>query len=164
MKCEVFISKKNHVKKRQNMKTLWIIVAFVSGAFLPIQAGLNTRLGKSIENPVYASMISFIVGVFSMLIYILFTNQHVAWTGIKTAPAYAWVGGALGAFYVTAIILAFRKIGPALTFGLVVAGQMVIAVLLDHFNILVAQQHSINVWRIVGVLMIVGGVIIIRKF
>ncbi len=146
------------------MKGIWIIMAFISGAFLPIQAGLNTRLGKSIESPVYASMISFIVGAVAVLLYIFFTKQHVSWAGIKTVPAYAWIGGALGAFYVTVIVLAFPKIGPALTFGLVVAGQMVIAVVLDHFNILVAHQHSINIWRILGVLMIVGGVIVIRKF
>jgi transporter family-2 protein len=146
------------------MKGLWIIMAFISGAFLPIQAGLNTRLGKSIESPVYASMISFIVGAFAVFLYIFFTKQHVSWTGIKTVPAYAWIGGVLGAFYVTIIILAFPKIGPGLTFGLVVAGQMIFAVLLDHFNILVTHQHSINIWRILGVLMIIGGVVVIRKF
>jgi transporter family-2 protein len=146
------------------MKTTWIIMAFLAGTFLPIQAGLNTRLGRSLESPVYASMISFIVGVLTVLIYALITKQHVEWSGIKIAPAYSWLGGVLGAFYVTVIILAFPKIGPALTFGLVVAGQMVISVLLDHFNILVAQQHSINIWRILGVLMIVVGVVIVRKF
>ena len=146
------------------MKALWIIIAFVSGAFLPIQAGINTRLGKAIESPVYASMISFLVGTIALVIYILFTQQHIALSGIKTVPAYAWIGGALGAFYVTSIILAFPRIGPALTFGLVVLGQMVIAVLLDHFNILVAQQHSVNIWRILGVILIVSGVIIIRKY
>lgn len=146
------------------MKVIWIIMAFISGAFLPIQAGLNTKLGKSIESPVYASMISFMVGAVAVLLYIFFTRQHVSWAGIKNVPAYAWIGGALGAFYVTVIVLAFPKIGPALTFGLVVAGQMVIAVVLDHFNILVAQQHSINIWRILGVLMIIAGVVVIRKF
>jgi len=146
------------------MKFLWIIMAFVAGTFLPMQAGLNSRLGKSIESPVYASMISFITGAFAVLIYILITKQHVSWAGLKTAPAYTWIAGALGAFYVTTVILAFPRIGPALTFGLVVLGQMVIAVLLDHFNILVAQQHNINIWRILGVILIVGGVIIIRKF
>jgi len=146
------------------MKALWIIIAFVSGAFLPIQAGLNSRLGKSIESPVYASLISFMVGVFALLIYIMITRQHVSWVGIKAVPAYAWLGGVLGAFYVTAIILAFPKIGPALTFGLVVAGQMIMAMLLDHFNVLVAQQHVINIWRVLGVFLIIVGVIIIRKF
>jgi len=146
------------------MKFLWIVMAFVAGTFLPMQAGLNSRLGKSIESPVYASMISFITGAFAVLIYILITKQHISWAGLKTAPAYTWIAGALGAFYVTTVILAFPRIGPALTFGLVVLGQMVIAVLLDHFNIIVANQHSINIWRILGVILIVGGVIIIRKF
>lgn len=146
------------------MKVLWIIIAFVAGSFLPLQAGLNARLGKSIESPVYASLISFIVGALAVLIYIACTKQHVTWAGIRTAPAYAWLGGALGAFYVTAIVLAFPRIGPALTFGLVVGGQMIIAVLLDHLNILVAQQHSLNIWRVMGIAMIVAGVVIIRKF
>lgn len=146
------------------MKSLWIFIAFIAGSFLPIQAGLNTKMGKAIESPLYASMISFVTGALAALIYIAFTRPHVSWAGIKTVPAYVWVAGALGAFYVTAVILAFPKIGPALTFGLVVAGQMLIAILLDHFNILVAQQHSINIWRILGMLLIVGGVIIIRKF
>jgi transporter family-2 protein len=146
------------------MKLLWIFIAFISGVLLPLQAGVNIRLGKSIENSVYASMLSFMVGVFSLLIYIAFIKQDVNWAGIKTAPAYAWLGGALGAFYVTATMLAFPRLGPALTFGLVVAGQMLIAVVLDHFNILVAQQHSINIWRMLGMVLIVAGVVIIQKF
>jgi bacterial/archaeal transporter family-2 protein len=146
------------------MKLTWYFIALLSGAFLPIQAGLNTRLGKAVGNPVYASMISFIVGAAAVACYILFTKQSVSWAGIKSAPGYVWLGGVLGAFYVTAIILSFPRIGPALTFGLVVAGQMIIAVLLDHFNILVAQQHTINVWRILGIALIIGGVIIVRKF
>src|SRR4051812_29204299 len=129
------------------MKALWIIIALVSGAFLPIQAGLNTKMAKALENPVYASMISFVVGALSIIIYIALTKQPVSWQGIRTVPAYVWLAGVLGAFYVTAIILAFPRIGPALTFGLVVAGQMLIALFLDHFNILVAQQHNINIWR-----------------
>ncbi|CAN5632903.1 DMT family transporter [soil metagenome] len=146
------------------MKLFWIMMAFLSGTFLPIQAGINSRLGKEIESPVYASFISFVVGMIGVALYILLSKQHLLLNGLKTAPAYTWIGGFLGAFYVTAIILAFPKIGPALTFGLVVAGQMIISVLLDHFNVLVAQQHPVNGWRILGVVMIIAGVLIIRKF
>jgi len=146
------------------MKITWIIIAFIAGAFLPIQAGLNTRMGKALESPVAASMISFIVGALAVVTYIGITREHISWTGLRSAPGYVWLAGALGAFYVTAIILAFPRIGPALTFGLVVAGQMVVAVALDHYKVLVAQQHSINLWRIAGVVLVVAGVIIIRKF
>ena len=146
------------------MKLTWIIIAFMSGAFLPIQAGLNTRLGKTIESPVHASLISFIVGALAVLVFSLITKQPVSWAGLRSAPGHVWLGGILGAFYVTAIILAFPRIGPAMTFGLVVAGQMIISVLLDHFNILVTQQHPVNVWKLLGIVLIVAGVVIIRKF
>ncbi len=146
------------------MKATWIILSLIAGAFLPIQAGLNTRLGKSLESPVHASMISFVVGALAVLIYIGFTKQQVALEGFKSAPAYTWLGGVLGAFYVTVVVLAFPRIGPALTFGLIVAGQMVMAVLLDQFNILVAHQHTINAGRIIGIVLIVAGVIIVRKY
>jgi transporter family-2 protein len=146
------------------MKITWVIIALISGAFLPIQAGLNTRLGKAIESPVHASLISFIVGTLAVLLYSILTKQHVAWAGLRTAPAYVWAGGLLGAFYVTSIILAFPRIGPAMTFGLIVAGQMIMSVSLDHFDILVAQPHPVNVWKLLGIVLIVTGVVIIRKF
>lgn len=145
-------------------KILWIGLAFLSGAFLPIQAGLNARLGKAGENPVYAAMFSFVVGTIGLIAYILLTKQTVSWAGVKAAPSYYWLGGLLGAFYVTVIILAFPKLGPGLTFGLIVAGQMLVSVILEHKNILVAQQNPINLMKIVGIALIIAGVVIIRKF
>jgi transporter family-2 protein len=145
-------------------KIIWIVVTLIAGAFLPIQAGLNSKLGKSGGSPLHASMISFIIGALAVAIYLAVTRQTVSWAGIKAAPAYAWLGGVLGAFYVSVVILAFPQLGPALTFGLVVAGQMLISALLEHFNILVAQQHSMNLWKLAGYLLIIAGVVIIRKF
>ena len=147
------------------MKFAWLIIAFICGALLPIQAGLNTRLGKSIGSPVYASMFSFIVGAIAVAIYLQFTKETVTWTGLKSASTYSWLGGGLtGAIFITATMLAVPRLGMALTFGLVVAGQMIVAVLLDHFNILVAEKHSFNAWRFIGIVIIIVGVVIIRKF
>lgn len=145
-------------------KVIWIVLAFLSGAFLPIQAGMNAKLGKAAANPVYASMLSFVVGIVGIIVYIILTRQTVSWPGIKEAPAYAWIGGLLGAFYVTVIILAFPKLGPGLTFGLVVAGQMIVSVFLEHKNILVEQQNPISYMKILGIILVIAGVVIIRKY
>ena len=145
-------------------KTIWILLVFIAGCLLPIQAGLNTRIGKEIQSPVWASLISFGVGLIAMITYVLITREKMTVTGFSNVPASYWVAGALGAFYVTVIALAFPKIGAALTFGLIIAGQLTISLLLDHFKILVQQQHSINIYRIIGLLLIVSGVLIIRKF
>ena len=145
------------------MKSTRIVMALVSGALLPIQGGINARLGKAIASPVHASFISFLVGTASLFSYLLVTRQPAQLAGLKTAPFYLWTGGLLGAFYVSVIILAFPRIGAPLTFGLV-AGQMMMAVVLDHFGILVAAASHINAWKLIGITLVIQGVIIIRKF
>ena len=147
------------------MKFAWLIIVFISGALLPFQAGLNARLGKSIASPIYASMFSFIVGAISVAIYLQFTKETITWSGVKSASIFSVLGGGItGAIFITATMLALPRIGMALTFGLVVAGQVVVAVLLDHFKILVTEQHPFNLWRLLGITLIMLGVIIVRKF
>jgi len=145
-------------------KLLWIVLTFLSGSVLPIQAGLNARLGKATESPLYAALISFLVGTVGLILYILCTRQTLSWTGLKEAPAYVWLGGLLGAFYIAVLVFAFPKLGPGLSFGLIVAGQMIVSVLLEHNNILVAQANPVNFMRILGVTLVIVGVVIIRKF
>lgn len=145
-------------------KIIWIILVALAGALLPVQAGLNARMGRTLQSPEWASLISFIVGAAALLVYVFVTKNSIQGSSLKEVPGYTWVAGALGAFYVTTVVLAFPRLGPALTFGLIVAGQLLISLVLDHFNILVHQQHSINIYRIIGMIMIVAGVVIIRKF
>jgi transporter family-2 protein len=147
------------------MKILWLLIVFICGALLPLQGGLNARFGKSIDSPVYASLFSFLVGAITVAIYLQFTKETVTWAGLKSASLTSWLGGGVtGAIFITGTMLAIPRIGMALTFGLVVAGQMVVAVLLDHFDVLVAEQHSMNIWRLAGIALIIIGVVVVRKF
>jgi bacterial/archaeal transporter family-2 protein len=145
-------------------KLFWILMAFVAGSVVPLQAGLNAKLGKAGGSTVYASLISFIVGTAALFLYIFLTKQNFSWAGVKEAPAIAWVGGILGAFFVTVIVLCFPQIGPGLTFGLIVAGQMIVSAFLEHYNILVAEPHPVSWLRLLGIMLVVVGVIIIRQF
>ncbi len=147
------------------MKIVWLFVVFLCGALLPLQGGLNAKLAKSISSPIYASMICFIVGALAMAVYVPFTKETFSWQLLKGSDVTAVVGGGLiGAVFITASMMALPRLGMALTFGLVVAGQVIISVLLDHFNILVAAQHPVNIWRGLGMLLIIVGVAIVEKF
>lgn len=55
-------------------------MVLIAGAFLPIQAGLNSRLGKAGESPVHASTISFVVGAVALILYLVVTKQTVSWS------------------------------------------------------------------------------------
>jgi bacterial/archaeal transporter family-2 protein len=145
-------------------KFIWIALAFLAGSFMPIQGAFNARLGNAGSSLIHASLVSFSIGTLSITAYILAARQSVSWTGLASAPWFAWLGGSLGAFSLTMIILAYPRLGPALAFGLVVAGQLIVSVLLEHLDILVAQRHPINLPRIAGIMLILGGVGLIRKF
>jgi transporter family-2 protein len=145
-------------------KIFWIALAFVAGSLLPIQGAFNTKLGAAGGSALHASLISFGVGTLALATYTLVSRQTVSWSGLATAPWYAWVGGFCGAICLTVIILVFPRLGPGVAFGLLVAGQLFASLLLEHFNILVAQPHPISFPRLVGVALVLGGVVCIRAF
>ena len=72
-------------------------------------------------------------------------------------------GGLLGAFFVTVIIFSVPKIGSANVFALVIAGQLFIGLLYDHFGLLGFPQNSINWVKVLGVLLLIVGAYLINK-
>ncbi len=80
-------------------------------------------------------------------------------------PWWAWVGGGFcGAIYITMVILLTPQLGASTTFGLIIAGQLIMSIVLDHFGIVGFVTHPVNVWRIVGAALLIIGVILIRRF
>jgi transporter family-2 protein len=146
------------------MKGLYILLSVCAGIVLPFQGTINGRLGNSLQSPVYASFISFLVGTVGLLAYGIVIHGPIKIQALKQAPLYELTGGILGAFYVLVVILMLPRLGAALTFSLVVAGQMFVSLALDHTGFLVATQHPINIWRVLGLALIIGGVILVRKF
>lgn len=143
----------------------YVLLAFISGSVLPIQAGLNAKLGKAVGDPVYAAFISFVVGSVGLWLYLLI--QKIPFTGIAQAGTVhwsVWTAGLLGGFYVAAVIILVPKIGAALTFGLVVTGQLGLSLLLDHYGLLGLAVHPINWARIMGITLIISGIVLIRNF
>ena len=146
-------------------QALFFLFAIVAGVMLPVQAGLNSKLGEVTKSPIYATLISFVVGTVGLVVYMLLTQEN--WSSIKNTaqlPWYYWTGGLLGALYVAAIIILAPRLGVALTFGLTVAAQMVFSLVMDHYGWLGVPQHPVNWARVFGVALIVAGVAIVRSY
>ena len=149
------------------MKTqlILILTAIIAGAVLPFQAVLNIQLGKTVHQPVFAAFASFVVGSIGLVIYLVIIKFDFSTISqVKNASSVVWLAGLLGAFYVAAVIVLAPKLGTALTFGLVVAGQMTVSLILDHYGLLGLPLKGINWQRVIGVVLLLVGVIIIRKY
>ncbi|HEY4877057.1 MAG TPA: DMT family transporter [Puia sp.] len=144
---------------------LLIIMAFISGAILPIQATINFRLSKNVGGPIIAAFVSFAVGTIGLLIYLISSGQlNFRELFLHTSPWWIWIGGLLGTFYVAAIIMLVPRLGVALAFSLVVAGQTITALIFDHFGLLGITVQPISIGKIIGALLLVAGVILIRNY
>lgn len=142
---------------------LLLLFTVVAGAFLPMQAGVNARLAQFVGGPVRASMVSFGVGAVALfLIVLLFYRSESHRAG--AAPWWAWVGGLLGAFYVTSTVVVPVRIGAAAFFGILVAAQLVTSVVLDRFGAIGFPKHDLSAGRLVGVAMLIAGAVLVRVF
>jgi transporter family-2 protein len=141
---------------------LLLLFAIVAGSFLPLQAGVNARLAQFAGGPVRASLISFVVGAVVLFIIVLLFYRGGGRGG--HAPWWAWIGGGLGAFYVTSTVVVPVRIGAAAFFGILVAAQLVTSVLADQFGWLAFEQKDVTPLRALGVVLLIAGALLVRLF
>ncbi len=146
------------------MTYLYALLTFVAGAFLPLQVGVNNSLRAGVGSPLIAAFISFAVGTAGLLAYMLAVRTPWPTTAtLGVLPAWTWLGGLLGAFYVTTSILVAPKLGAANLIAITVAAQLITSLAFDHFGAVGFAQHGINLWRIVGALLLIAGTVLIIK-
>lgn len=144
---------------------LYLLLALLAGAMMPTQAATNNKMAAFVDSPALAAFISFFVGTIALFIYVVAAGTPLGnITSAKDAPPVAWVGGLLGAFFVTAAVMLVPRLGVAMTFSVMVAGQMIATIIIDHFGLLGIEAKPISWLRILGVLLITSGVILIRRF
>jgi transporter family-2 protein len=114
---------------------------------------------------VRAAFVSFLVGTLLLLVAAMLVTKPLPSGGrLGAAPWWVWVGGALGAFYVAGAVVTAPKLGAATLIALVVAGQAVASLVVDHFGWVGFEQQHISAGRIAGMILVVAGVSLVRFF
>ena len=138
-----------------------------------IMIGLIGGIAVGIQQPL-TNMISQRLGIFESAFIIQFGGAIAAaipllyhrggtLTAWRTVPWYALAGGALGIFVLVGISVTFPKLGAVTTTFLIVTGQLVISVLLDHFGLLGTTVRPIDLSRILGIIVLFVGVWLIVR-
>ena len=132
--------------------------AILAGMILPLQFLINAKLSEGFDNALWATAVSFVVGTFGLLVWIAATRQLGAanWSGALSLPWWAWLGGLLGAVYVTATIVTVPIVGPTALVVLLIFGQMAAGTVMDHFGILTETQ-PVNLPKLLGLGLVLAG-------
>ena len=140
-----------------------IILVFVAGAMVALQAPTNAMLSKAGGSPILAALISFAVGTAALLVVWLGSGNRPATAPFAGLPWYAWIGGLYGAMFVTVAAYAAPKIGLAALITIGIAGQIAMALLMDHVGALGLPREPINWGRALGAILVIAGVVLVRR-
>lgn len=81
----------------------------------------------------------------------------------STAPRWSLPAGVLGALYVSSSTLVIPRLSATLTLGLVVAGQAVAGLRMDHHCLLGVPQQPTGPGRWLAVLLLLAAVALRRR-
>jgi transporter family-2 protein len=146
------------------VKYLMIGLVALAGAGIPVQVAANHRLEEAVRSPALSVALAFTTG--SLLMGALALSGvlgQARLAGIASAPWWVWTSGLLSVLIVLASILVLPRAGAGAVIAATVFGQLVAAVVLDHFGWLGVKQIPINAWRIAGMLFLMAGAALMQR-
>ena len=147
-----------------NPSLLAILAVVLGGAATALQAPTNAKMMGAVGSPVNAAFVSFAVGTAALGILAVLLQTRPDMAASRALPWYAWVGGLYGAIFVVVAAWGVPRLGVATTIILMVAGQLLLSIVLDHFGAMGMPKQPISLGRVAGVGLVIAGVLMVRRF
>lgn len=146
------------------MKIIFYILPVLAGMAIALQSGINAQLRVAVNNPMLAAFISFLGGTVILGLILLFSKQAIpSLAAFSNITWYKYIGGLLGVFVVTNAIVSVQQIGAANMYMLIIGGQLLAALIMDHLGVLGLRQNPVTLQKMLGILFLVVGVYLFNK-
>ncbi len=142
---------------------LTVFALLCAGALLAAEAPVNAALSRTLGDPLLAACISFGVGFMVLLSASLLKGGWPSGRALFTVPAWAWLGGFLGAIYVTVTIWGVPRLGVLTTVAALVLGQLLAALVLDAIGAFGLPVQAITLSRMLAIVLVVAGLVLSRQ-
>jgi transporter family-2 protein len=140
-----------------------LLLAVIAGAVVPFQSAINANLGRGLGHPLWATLASLLVSILVLLPIMLAMRVPLPSVAfISKAPLWMWAGGAFGVCFISLALVLLPKLGASGFMALALAGQVVASLVLDHFGWFGLVQRQVSLPRVLGVVMLIGGVVLIQ--
>jgi bacterial/archaeal transporter family-2 protein len=142
---------------------LLLLLGLAGGASLVVQAALNAGLRARIDSISWAGFVSYVGGTIAMICALAIGRVHLPATQLQATPVLWLLGGFFGAAYLGVSIVLLPRLGAATVVALVVSGQLISSLVIDRFALLGVPQHPFGPGRALGALLLLAGVLLIRR-
>ena len=132
-------------------------VAAVAGLAGAVQVAVMSRLGERIgvvPAIAFSAIVAFLLG---LVVLLAAGARFGALRDGLREPVWLWTGGALSLLIVFAITFGGPRIGTTATIGIVIAGNLVMASVIDHFGLFGLDEVPLGWARVLGVVLLATG-------
>jgi len=141
-----------------------VALTAVVGGMIALQAPINSVLGKRIGT-LPAASVSFLIGTVILIILALTVGGGFGRVGeARHLEWYYLTGGALGAAYVTSVLVTVRTLGAGGVTAATIAGQLTAAVIVDQLGILGLEKSAVTAPRLAGIALLTVGTFLVVKY
>lgn len=141
-----------------------LALAGMAGASIVVQQTLNATLRVALNSAAWSGFTSYFVGVICMVLLALALGDPMPSASVAVRiPWWAWSGGVFGAIFIGLAIFLIPQLGAATFIAVLVTGQMLASLTFDHFGWMGLAQRSVDLSRLIGVALLIGGVLLIRR-
>ncbi|MEO1535101.1 MAG: DMT family transporter [Planctomycetota bacterium] len=147
---------------------LLVAVAVATGMIIPLQPGINAEMRLHTQSAFTASLISFIGGTLVLALAVVcvrvFVRDDLPGFGavVKSAPWWSYLGGLVGALFVTVAVVLAPRLGAAILVAGIVTGQLIGSVVIDHFGMVGFPKVQVTWPRVVGAALLIAGVLVMQ--
>jgi bacterial/archaeal transporter family-2 protein len=134
------------------MKLLFPLLALIGGIAVAIQSQVNGNLGRNV-GVIEASFISFLIGTLALFFAVLFFGNGNL-LAVATVPKWQLLGGLMGAVYVLILVFSVPKIGVAAALAGIIAGQVIMGAVIDHFGMFGGERFPIDAKKLIAILLL----------
>jgi transporter family-2 protein len=141
------------------------LLALASGGLIAVQAAANAALSRTLQSNVpFVATTLFFVALAGAAIVLASSGRGLPSTGqLAEAPWWSYTGGLIVAFYVFTITFLAPRIGVGNAIALIVAGQILAALAIDHFGLMRSLVFEMNWTRAAGAALMIVGVFLALK-
>jgi transporter family-2 protein len=139
-------------------------LALAAGVAGAVQVAVMGRFGSRI-GPLEALAFSTLLTAGITLVALAIVRRSLAgYEAAWASPRWMWLGAFMGALIVLAITVAAPRVGVVATTGLLIAGQLVMATLIDRFGWFGLDRAPVTAARMLGLtLLVLGAALALRR-
>jgi len=144
------------------MRVMLYAMAAAAGAAAACQAAANAALSGRAGLGA-ALFLNTIIVLAVTTVMLLLTGGPRTLPALAGAPLHHYVAGLCGFVIIGCLTFTMPRLGAATALALMVLGQGVIALVIDHFGLRGIPVVAVSGIRLFGVALLVAGVVLLRR-